>query len=94
MVLYDRHFIFEHAVPRAELKQRKLRLSERLHLWFLHNAYPKPDLTLFLDAPVEVLQKRKEEQSVERLSRHRDAVLEVGLTLNNFLIIDACQSVD
>lgn len=94
VVLYDRHFIFEHAVPKAELEQRKLPLSERLHLWLLNNAYPKPHLTLFLDAPVAVLQKRKEEQSVERLRRHRDAVLEVSLTLKNFIIVDARQSVD
>ncbi len=94
LVLYDRHFLFEHWVPAAERAIARPRLTERLHLWMLQYAYPKPDLTLFLDAPVEVLHKRKEEQTVDRLRRHREAIVEVGRTLDGFVRIDASLDVE
>ena len=94
VVLWDRYFIFEHAIPAAEAERNPPRRTERVHLWLLRNAYPKPSVTIFLDAPVEVLQRRKREQSVERLRRHRQAVLEVGEHLEHFHHIDATRTVD
>ncbi len=94
VVLWDRYFLFEHAIPAEEVRRNPPRLTEKLHLWLLRHAYPAPSVTIFLDAPVEVLQRRKKEQSVERLRRHRQAVLEVGERLEHFHRIDATRTVD
>jgi thymidylate kinase len=94
VVLWDRHFLFEHAIPEEEARRNPPRLTERVHLWLLRHAYPAPDLTIFLDAPVEILQQRKKEQTVARLRRHRDAVLETGRQLKNFQQVDATRTID
>ncbi len=94
LVLYDRFFLFEHAIPRAERECDPPRFTDRIHLWVLDRLYPKPHLTIFLDAPVEVLQQRKKEQSLARLRRHRDAALEIGARLPGFVRVDATADVD
>lgn len=94
VVIFDRHFIFEHAAHARKLRERGPRLSDRIHLWFLYNLYPEPDLVLFLDAPAEVLMARKLEWSKQRLEEHRKEVLELGSRMPDFVRIDATQSID
>lgn len=93
-VIFDRHFIFEHADHARKLREQGLRFSDRIHLWSLYNLYPKPDLVLFLDAPIETLMARKREWPAERLQDHRNQVLEHGLNMPDFVRIDATQDVD
>lgn len=94
VVIFDRHFIFEHAAHARKLREQGPRLSDRIHLWQLYNLYPKPDLVLFLDAPAEVLMARKLEWSKERLEAHRREILELGSEMPDFVRIDATQSID
>ncbi len=94
IVLYDRHFVFEFATQNLATQPQHLRLSDRLHLWFLQHVYPRPDLTIFLDAPVEVLLSRKREWSVDHLESHRAAFLAQGEKMANFVCIDAAQPLE
>lgn len=94
VVIFDRHFIFEHAAHARKLREQGPRLTDRIHLWLLYNLYPEPDLVLFLDAPAEVLMARKLEWGKERLEKHRAEVLELGSQMPDFVRIDATQSVD
>jgi thymidylate kinase len=50
---------------------------------------PKPDLWILLDAPVEVLQARKQEVSVDESDRQRLAYLALMTQLENGVVIDA-----
>lgn len=90
VVLYDRHFLFEHAIDAAG----PARLTDRIHHKLLYSLYPRPDLTLFLDAPMEIVQQRKREQPAERLEQYRQAALALGRTMQNFVRIDATRAVD
>jgi thymidylate kinase len=54
----------------------------------LKRLYPRPNLTIFLDAPAEVLYARKGEASVEELDRRRWAVMEQGKQVKNFVLVD------
>lgn len=94
IVLYDRHFVFEYEVQAEQLKKQNMELSERIHLWLLYHFYPKPDLVIFLDAPAEILIKRKNEWPIERLKAHQEAVCKLGDSMPSFVRIDATQTVD
>jgi thymidylate kinase len=88
VVLFDRHFLFE--FTSAGIDQR--RFTERAYLWFLEKAIPQPHLTLFLDAPADVLLARKEEVPAHYLEGRRQAYLERGARVSNFVVIDAGQT--
>jgi len=92
IVLCDRHFLYDFYL-RAEERRAKP-VGDRIHLWLLEHAYPRPDLVLFLDAPAEVLMARKGEASVEFLEGRRAAVLEIGAGDARFVRIDATQPLD
>lgn len=55
---------------------------------------PKPDLVILLDAPSEVLQRRKQEVSFEETSRQRESYLYLVEKLKNGIVIDASQSIE
>lgn len=88
VVLYDRHFLFDF----TSMSEGPRRLTDRLHVWFLEKVYPKPHLSIFLDAPSELLYSRKPEVPVHYLDERRAAFLSRGSTLRNFVIVDASQS--
>ena len=90
-ILCDRHFYFEYAAQSTGAKQEGQPLMERIHYWMLNHLYPRPDLTILLDAPVEVLLQRKQEWPREHLERQRAAFLERARTLDNVVYIDASQ---
>jgi hypothetical protein len=95
IVICDRHFQFDfdNAIPGPDGKPDK-RLTERFHRWFLAKVYPSPDLTIFLDAPGEVLFARKGEATVEWLEARRNALLEQGKRVKNFICVDAAMPLD
>ncbi len=94
VVLFDRHFVYEYTPRSSETQARTSRLSDRIHLWILDHLYPDPDLTLFLDAPPDLLHQRKQEWPPEHLERHRQAILDQGRDMPNFVLIDASQPVE
>jgi thymidylate kinase len=85
IVIYDRHYLFDFT-PSSDRPQR---LTSRIHLWFLEHVYPKPDLFILLDAPPEILLKRKQEVPISYLVSRRDAFLRRGGGLPNFAIVNA-----
>jgi thymidylate kinase len=94
IVVYDRHFLFDTAPEVVNSQVQKQQWLDRLYYWILSHCYPKPDLAIFLDAPAEVLYERKREANPERLNRQRGAFLEQGIKLDNFVRVDATQSLD
>lgn len=93
VVLYDRHFIFDYASDPNE-NQTNHRLTTRIHNWVLKNLYEKPGLVIFLNAPAEILFKRKGEATLEYLNAKNQLFIKVGRRLPNFKIVDASQPVE
>ena len=92
VVVYDRHFLFD--FTGADVRERNRTLSKRLHVWLLQHAYPRPDLTIFLDAPGRILYERKGELTPEKLERRRQAHLEQLRRFPDMVRIDATQSAE
>jgi thymidylate kinase len=94
IVICDRHFQFDfdYGVMGPDGKPDQ-RLTERFHRWCLAKLYPSPALTIFLDAPGEVLYARKGEATVEWLEARRQSLLEQGRGLQNFVLVDATMPV-
>ena len=69
-------------------------LSVRLHTWHLRNLYPRPELTLFLDAPTDVLYQRKPEWPEAYLPEQRDQIIAQGKYAPSFVIIDVSQPLE
>ena len=86
LVLIDRYY-YDFFVD-----QRRYRLAVppslvRLGHFFLN----KPDLVLLLDAPAEVLQRRKQEVPPAETERQRQAYRELIRGLSNGVVLDAAQ---
>ncbi|MFC2160414.1 hypothetical protein ACFLRX_02045 [Acidobacteriota bacterium] len=94
IVIYDRHVIYEKLRDQIIETDKKKRFSEIFHSWYLNKFYPKPDFVFFLDAPAEVLFKRKAETSIEFIEKTRKKYLDIGKYLKNFKIINVDQSLD
>ena len=86
LVLIDR-FYYDFFVD-----QRRYRLSVPQSIVRLgHYFLKKPDLVVLLDAPAEMLQRRKREVPLAETERQRAAYLEVVRNLRNGRIVDATQ---
>lgn len=94
VVLYDRHFIFDFFENGHEFSDGKMPMSDKIHRWSLQKFYPRPDLTIYLDAPAEVLYARKEEATIEYLEARRRAFNECGKITKNFFKVDATQPLE
>lgn len=94
VVLYDRHCLFD-TIPLGDgSDQEKQSRLDDLYYWIMSHLYPKPKLTILLDAPAETLYERKGEATPEYLSRQRQAFLEQGKKVKNFVRVDATQPID
>ena len=92
VVLFDRHFFADfwaHDVARARKST-----ARRLHGLVLERLYPQPDLTILLDAPVEVLWARKPEGTLLALARRRREYQQFLETLEHIEVVDAALSPD
>ncbi|MCB2180238.1 hypothetical protein KQH54_03865 [bacterium] len=89
VVIFDRHFLFESTPDIGDSHRSK---SDQIYFWLLNRLFSKPDITILLDAPAEVLYARKEESTLEHLNRRREAYIEAGKKLKHFYIVDATQS--
>lgn len=84
LVLYDRHFV--------DILVDAKRYRYKGPSWVLRaiwSVIPKPDLVVLLDAPAEIIQKRKKELSVKETARQLDAYRKLVEALPNGVIIDA-----
>jgi thymidylate kinase len=91
IVIYDRHLLFEIAPSVNHSQKKKQPVLSKIEYWILKNIFPKPNLVLFLDAPPEILYTRKGEATLEYLNSRREAIINQGKTISNFIHIDASQ---
>jgi thymidylate kinase len=94
IVVYDRHFQFDFERNKNGTKDNGFHLTDWLHRWCLANLYPRPDLVIYLDAPAEVLYARKREATLEYLESRRQAFLQQGKQIPNFVVIDSTQPLE
>lgn len=94
VVLFDRHVVFEYVPDSTTFHVKTYRLGIRIHLWLVRRCFPRPDLTIFLDAPPELMYERKREWSIEHLRRHRAGLIEQGEKTPNFVRVDAARDLD
>jgi thymidylate kinase len=93
-LIYDRHFLFESAQPPERSGAVEATLIDRLEHLVMSRSYPKPNLVVFLDAPSDVLYRRKGETNPKRLEERRAAILQQGGRMPNFVTVDASQPLD
>ena len=60
----------------------------------LSRFFPRPALTIFLDAPPDVLYSRKPEWTLEHLTRQRTGIVEQSKSSRNFVHIDSTRSIE
>lgn len=89
VVVFDRHFFCDYYASAVAPGRLPRALDARLHGYVLRRWYPRPDLTLFLDAPPEVLVARKAGETVERLARRRLEYLDLRGVMPAFQVVDA-----
>jgi len=94
VVIYDRHFFFDTAPGVINSQDQSLLLLDRLYFWLMSHWYPRPTLTIFLDAPPDLLYRRKGESTPEYLEQQKGVFLEQGKKLAHFIRVDASQSLD
>lgn len=94
VVIYDRHFFFDTAPGVINSQNQSLLLLDRLYFWLMSHWYPKPTLTIFLDAPPWLLYRRKGEATPEYLEQQRNSFLAQGKKLAHFIQVDASQPLD
>ena len=84
-VIFDRFIYDSYTSPRKKSFKNNIR---KILLW---GTCPDADLTLFLDAPGELLFNRKGEHSPEFLDKQRESYLANRDKIPNFKIVDASQ---
>jgi hypothetical protein len=99
VVIFDRHFFCDYYASDIRTSGDRRHdpprtLAARLHGAMLRRWYPRPDLTILLDAPAEVLVARKPGASVESAEIRRRDYLELGSVLPRFAVVDADRSFD
>ncbi len=94
VVVFDRHFFCDYYANAIAPTTERRPLDTRLHGWILERWYPRPQLTLFMDAPPEVLVTRKAGDRIERVARRREEYLALASVLPEFQVVDANRPLD
>ena len=99
VVIFDRHFFCDYYASdvrpaRAGDGEPRRPLASRIHGTVLRRWYPRPDATLLLDAPAEVLLARKGEGTLESIEQRRADYRALADVLPAFAIVDADRSID
>lgn len=89
VVVFDRHFFCDYYAGAIAPTTERRPIDTRIHGFVLERWYPRPDLTLFLDAPPEVLVARKAGDRLERVARRRQEFLALSSVLPAFDVVDA-----
>ncbi len=92
LVLYDRHFIYDYY--HFDIQPQNPSFKRRLHGFFLKHGFSEPDLVICLDAPGEVVFKRKGEFSIEYLEMRRHQYLDLKNMVRNFAVVNVDQDLD
>ena len=92
--LNGRTVIFDRFIYDSYTSPRKASLKNNIRKILLWGTCPHADLTLFLDAPGELLFNRKGEHSPEFLDKQRESYLKNRDKIPNFKIVDATQSAE
>jgi thymidylate kinase len=87
-VVFDRHFFCDY-YGAAIAPSPSRRLDQRIHGWILADWYPRPDLTIFLEAPVDVLLARKPGDSRDGVERRLRDYADLARILPAFRTVDA-----
>ena len=94
VVVFDRHFFADFYEAEVERGDEQHRLSQRIHGFVLQHVYPKPDVTIWLDAPVEVLYARKPEGSIAQLRKKQVGYRAVAALLPEVVLVNAALPTD
>lgn len=94
VVLFDRHFLYDYFHFDVQSQNGRPPLKRRLHGFFLKHSFPEPDLVICLDAPGEVIFKRKGEFTVEHLEKRRAQYLDLKNIIANFAVVDVNRDLD
>lgn len=85
-VVFDRFIYDSYLAAPAKTAGQKLRR------WLIRSACPPADVTYLLDAPGEMLYRRKREHSPEVLEKQRQTFLNLQDKIPNMVIVDATRS--
>lgn len=94
VVVFDRHFFCDYYAGAIAPTGAPRSLDTRMHGFVLRRWYPRPELTLFLDAPPEVLVARKAGDTIERVARRRRDYLALETVMPAFDVVDADRPID
>ncbi|MFQ5638055.1 MAG: hypothetical protein ACE5IR_08675 [bacterium] len=89
VVLLDRHFTFDYYHFDIAPENGKPSFKRRLNGLILKHTIPDPDLVICLDAPADVIFKRKGEFSVEYLEMRRRQYRSLQSIAKHFALVDA-----
>lgn len=87
LVIFDR-YVYDALLP----PRREKGTLRRVRRWILGRLCPAPDLVLLLDAPAEVLHRRKSEYGVAMLEEKRQQYLRLRGRVPNLAILDASRN--
>ncbi|NOT29270.1 MAG: hypothetical protein HOP15_02345 [Planctomycetes bacterium] len=88
IVVFDRHFFADYWAHDVARRTERLSWLRRVHGRLLARL-PRPDCTILLDAPAEVLFARKAEGTLELLDRRRREYLDLRAELDPCALVDA-----
>lgn len=88
VVIFDRHFFPDYYAYDVVSDARRS-MTQKIHGFMLNRFYPRPDMLVYLDAPAEVLYRRKGEGTLELLEQRRADYLQMKDLVKNFEIVDA-----
>jgi thymidylate kinase len=94
LVVFDRHFFCDYYASDIRPGDASRPLASRIHGAMLRHWYPRPDLTIMLDAPAAVLVARKPEGTLDNVERLRSDYLALAGVLPAFAVVDADRPVD
>ncbi len=94
IVVFDRHFLYDYYHFDVQPDNARRSFKRRLHGFLLKHTIGEPDLVICMDAPGEVVYKRKGEFSVDFLEMRRLQYRTLQSDIKNFAIIDADRRLD
>jgi predicted ATP-grasp superfamily ATP-dependent carboligase/thymidylate kinase len=93
VVLLDRHFTYDYYHFDIDTQNGRS-LKRRVNGFLMKHTLPDPDLVICLDAPAEVIFKRKGEFSVEYIEMRRGQYKSLAAIAKNFALVDANRPLD
>ncbi|MDQ3660568.1 MAG: hypothetical protein M3454_05820 [Actinomycetota bacterium] len=94
MVIFDRHFFCDYHAYDVAPSYGPRPLINRIHGQMLKRLYPRPELTILLDASTDILLARKQEAPPDFLERRRAQYRNLSEVLPHFVAIDASKPLD